>query len=313
MPTTFDDLPFAERMVHINEGWQHAAVGQYNIFPNIGVERDAAMFERQMNEARQRMQSHQAQTTAQMHQDRISMGLTAEFCREHPNHPDCVRLQAIADAAADRERLLQLAMNQQGNEFIVGGMGAMGGWAGRTFNMTIPSSELRSGVINNNRRIVDIRTVLPENEVLEFLRIARLYEFVIRRDHAGDGRIGASRVDGGPAQHEGTDFVRRVGDPIPALFSGQVIAPMQVMQSGLRGITIKNDNGTVAHYMYVQPVGGLAPGSRVRAGDIIGNQQNLHMNQNYRNANVPPHLHFELWSGDRRSAGNIISTEGLFD
>jgi murein DD-endopeptidase MepM/ murein hydrolase activator NlpD len=60
--------------------------------------------------------------------------------------------------------------------------------------------------------------------------------------------------------------------------------------------------------MYVAP--DLRVGDRVTAGDIIGRQQDLALHPAYRN--VPTHLHFELWSGERRSSGNIISIEGLF-
>jgi hypothetical protein len=113
MPMTFDDLPFTERMALIHEGWQHPAVGQYNMFPNIGVETDAAMFERQANEARLRTQALQAQSEAQMHQDRMSMGLTDEFCAEHPRHPDCVRRQTLIDEDTDRKRQAIIDANQR--------------------------------------------------------------------------------------------------------------------------------------------------------------------------------------------------------
>jgi murein DD-endopeptidase MepM/ murein hydrolase activator NlpD len=109
--------------------------------------------------------------------------------------------------------------------------------------------------------------------------------------------------------HEGTDLYRAPGDPIPAFFDG-IVADIDPARYGgvFTGITIRNDNGTTSYFLYARS--SVAVGQRVRPGDIIAYSQDLTAYADY--ANVPNHVHVELWTGADRSLGNVVNFEGLF-
>lgn len=169
-------------------------------------------------------------------------------------------------------------------------------------------TESRTGFINNHP-MVDAQTILSPAEIGTFQRVIGSYGLRIRGCEAeGCGNLGARRVNNGPAEHEGSDLYRAPGDPVPSMFDGTIIG-IDNKYSGLKGMTIRNDNGTTTYYGYVSS-NGLKVGDKVRAGQVVAIQQDLKMHPDY--ANVPNHVHFELWSGNGRSQGAVVNTEGLF-
>jgi len=105
MPMTFDDLSFVERMEITREGFQHAAVGQYQQFAGhnrtgmgFDLESDEQMAQRQTLEATAQAMAEQARLDAQRLREKVAEGLTPEFCRRWPRDEDCMELQARRDA-----------------------------------------------------------------------------------------------------------------------------------------------------------------------------------------------------------------------
>jgi len=179
--------------------------------------------------------------------------------------------------------------------------------AGGTF-ANISPCDRRVITAVNGYRVVDLRTVVSQSEIEVFQRVARAYGLQIRGcEREGCGCIGASR-EVAPFDHEGTDLYRNPGEQIPSVFNG-VVTGVAPKYGGLWGMTVRNDNGTTAHYGYVTS-NGLRVGDRVVAGQTIGFSQDLRMYKPY--ANVPNHVHFELWRGTSRRSGDAITAEGLF-
>ncbi len=98
--------------------------------------------------------------------------------------------------------------------------------------------------------------------------------------------------------HQGTDIFADIGTPAYATVNG-VIEKTRPVESGLGGITIWLDGNDGNHYYYAHLKGikpGIAPGVRVRSGDVIG-----WVGKTGNARTTPPHLHFEIHPGDRGS------------
>ncbi|MCL2758166.1 MAG: M23 family metallopeptidase [Alphaproteobacteria bacterium] len=123
----------------------------------------------------------------------------------------------------------------------------------------------------------------------------------------GAGAPGASR-DGGRRRHEGRDLNVSAGTPIASFFDGTVHRVYGAGgQGGLTFVEIRNNDGTLAVYGYVQP--NLRAGQPVSAGQVFGTVQDLRRNPRYRD--TPNHVHFELWTGGARRQGNFIDIASL--
>jgi murein DD-endopeptidase MepM/ murein hydrolase activator NlpD len=100
--------------------------------------------------------------------------------------------------------------------------------------------------------------------------------------------FGAPRHQG---RHEGNDILAPMRAPVVAVANG-VIAEMTRRERGLGGIWIwlRADDATGYYYAHLSRITpGLARGSRVRAGQVIGN---VGMTGDARG--TVPHLHFEI-------------------
>jgi hypothetical protein len=173
---------------------------------------------------------------------------------------------------------------------------------------TVINTNLVTAGYINGYPMVDAREILSEDDQQDFRRVIAVYGLAIRGCEAeGCGSIGSSR-ESGPPMHEGTDLYRNLGDPIPAFFNGIVTEVDPTRYGGVfTGITIRNDNGTTNYFLYAQS--NVRVGQRVRPGDIIAYSQDLKTYADY--ANVPNHVHVELWTEGRRS-GSVVNFEGLF-
>ena len=116
----------------------------------------------------------------------------------------------------------------------------------------------------------------------------RLLAFPVRGPHAFSNDFGAPRHQG---RHEGNDILAPRGTPVVAVANG-AIERMTRREQGLGGIWIwlRADDGTGYYYAHLSHIApGLAPGSRVGAGQVIGN---VGMTGDARG--TVPHLHFEM-------------------
>ncbi|HTI32261.1 MAG TPA: peptidoglycan-binding protein [Miltoncostaea sp.] len=119
-------------------------------------------------------------------------------------------------------------------------------------------------------------------------RPSRLVVFPVRGVHSFSDDFGAPRHQG---KHEGNDILAPMGTPVVAVANG-VIAVMTRKEKGLGGIWIwlRADDATGYYYAHLSHIApGLAEGSRVRAGQVIGN---VGMTGDARG--TVPHLHFEI-------------------
>lgn len=126
--------------------------------------------------------------------------------------------------------------------------------------------------------------------------------------------------------HEGMDFYKAIGTPVLAVAGGVVIradttyiTPTErlfgemretVMASGYtpeevldfyrgRQIWLQLDNGWVARYAHLSAIApDIAEGTRVTAGQIIGQVGNSGSPITQQNPEGDVHLHFELWLGE---------------
>ncbi len=117
---------------------------------------------------------------------------------------------------------------------------------------------------------------------------SRLLAFPVQGPHSFSDDFGAPRHQG---KHEGNDILAPMRTPVVAVANG-VIAVMTRKERGLGGIWIwlRADDATGYYYAHLSRITpGLAPGSRVRAGQVIGN---VGMTGDARG--TVPHLHFEL-------------------
>jgi murein DD-endopeptidase MepM/ murein hydrolase activator NlpD len=116
----------------------------------------------------------------------------------------------------------------------------------------------------------------------------RLLAFPVGGPHAFSDDFGAPRHQG---RHEGNDILAPRGTPVVAVADG-AIERMTRRERGLGGIWIwlRADDGTGYYYAHLSRIArGLAPGSRVRSGQVIGA---VGMTGDARG--TVPHLHFEM-------------------
>ena len=116
----------------------------------------------------------------------------------------------------------------------------------------------------------------------------RLLAFPVAGPHSFSDDFGAPRHQG---RHEGNDIVAPKGVPVVAVANGS-IERMTRVERGLGGIWIwlRADDGTGYYYAHLSHIApGLAPGSRVNAGQVIGN---VGMTGDARGTVF--HLHFEM-------------------
>ena len=117
---------------------------------------------------------------------------------------------------------------------------------------------------------------------------SRLLAFPVRGPHSVSDDFGAPRHQG---KHEGNDILAPMRTPVVAVANG-VIAQMTRKERGLGGIWIwlRADDATGYYYAHLSRITpGLEQGSRVRAGQVIGN---VGMTGDARG--TVPHLHFEI-------------------
>jgi len=98
----------------------------------------------------------------------------------------------------------------------------------------------------------------------------------------------------GGRKHKGTDIMAAKGTPVVACVSG-VISKTSPHSRGLGGITLwlEGDDGNTYYYAHLNNIaGGIAPGARVSAGQLVGTVGST------GNASASaPHLHFEIHPG----------------
>lgn len=110
---------------------------------------------------------------------------------------------------------------------------------------------------------------------------------IIRSDNRGNGIFGAER--NGNRQHEGIDFLAKVGIPVLASRSGKVIAATQSRGMG-KYVIIKHTGNLITIYGHLSQIY-VRKGNYVRQGEVIGSAGKTG-NANYRD--IQPHLHFEI-------------------
>ncbi|MBU3063122.1 peptidoglycan DD-metalloendopeptidase family protein [Nocardia sp. NEAU-G5] len=111
--------------------------------------------------------------------------------------------------------------------------------------------------------------------------------------------------------HEGVDFAVPQGSPIHALADGTVTAAQDSGVQGFGGWVVIShaiDGKPMSSvYGHINP-GGLHVhvGQQVRAGDFIADSGNA-------GESSGPHLHFELWNGDRLRGGTVTDPTPLLN
>jgi peptidoglycan hydrolase-like protein with peptidoglycan-binding domain len=126
---------------------------------------------------------------------------------------------------------------------------------------------------------------------LRATRARHLVVFPVRAPHAYSDDFGAPRHQG---RHEGNDILAPPGAPVVAVASGRIERLTRVPQ-GLGGIHLWLDDaaGTAYYYAHLRRIApGLVPGSRVRAGQVIGQ-----VGRTGDARGGPYHLHFEMHPG----------------
>ena len=127
-----------------------------------------------------------------------------------------------------------------------------------------------------------------------------------RLPFARGGRFPVSQGCGGDFSHHGSsryawDFAMPVGTPIHAARAGKVIdtedihgpgKPDESYRDAVNFVRVLHDDGTVGAYYHLRKNGiAVAPGDRVRGGDLLG----WSGNSGYSSG---PHLHFEVYHID---------------
>lgn len=119
-------------------------------------------------------------------------------------------------------------------------------------------------------------------------------------DDWGCGFYGASRGEDGP--HLAVDYVSVPGSEVRAVTGGFVAKLGYPYGSGIgslsdsepyRYVRIVDPPYQVDHF-YVQPAGGITPGSRVNAGAVIGTAQRI----SRRYPGITEHVHLRIWYPD---------------
>lgn len=139
------------------------------------------------------------------------------------------------------------------------------------------------------REAADAAGPMPTASSSRFLRV-----FPVAGDHSFSDDWGAPRAQGG---HEGTDVMADRGVPVVAVVDA-LVDRLTRTETGLGGIYVwlRRADGTEYYYAHLESIApGLAAGSPVRAGDVIG------ANGNSGDARFgPTHVHFEIHPGGGR-------------
>ncbi|MFE4461626.1 peptidoglycan DD-metalloendopeptidase family protein [Nocardia tengchongensis] len=111
--------------------------------------------------------------------------------------------------------------------------------------------------------------------------------------------------------HRGVDWGVPVGTPVHALADGTVTAAQDTGVSGFGGWVVIShviDGKAMSTvYGHMNPGGVLVTvGQQVKAGDVVANSGNS-------GQSTGPHLHFELWNGDRLARGTDTDPTPILD
>ncbi|HEX2986557.1 MAG TPA: M23 family metallopeptidase, partial [Chloroflexota bacterium] len=118
--------------------------------------------------------------------------------------------------------------------------------------------------------------------------------FPVQGPNSFSHSFGAPRYAGGYHTHKGVDIMAPRGTPVVAVTAG-VIRSTSPVERGLGGITIhlRGSDGNVYYYAHLSSVkNGIAPGVRVKAGQLIG-----YVGNTGDARSTAPHLHFEIRPG----------------
>ncbi len=115
----------------------------------------------------------------------------------------------------------------------------------------------------------------------------------ILREYATD-RLLYSETMGDWRTHEGVDFAAEVGTPVWAVADGEIT---EVAYDRLKGVTVsvRHSDGYTAVYSNLTELDAVVQGAKVDQGEVIGTVGETAMLE----LADPPHLHFELWNGDK--------------
>lgn len=98
--------------------------------------------------------------------------------------------------------------------------------------------------------------------------------------------------------HEGADIIAEEGTPIVSMSPGLVEAIGWTFYSGTR-VGVRGDDGRYYFYAHLSAVRpGLAVGSRVEAGDLLGRVGNTGYGDPGHEDEFPPHLHLGIEGPD---------------
>jgi hypothetical protein len=114
------------------------------------------------------------------------------------------------------------------------------------------------------------------------------HAFPIRGLHSYGGELSRYGYARGRL-HRGQDMAADAGTPLVAVTDGRV--SYRQYQGGGAGyyVVIQGDDGRDSVYMHLQRAAFVAPGQRVRKGQLIGRVGST-------GSSTGPHLHFELWT-----------------
>ncbi len=94
--------------------------------------------------------------------------------------------------------------------------------------------------------------------------------------------------------HNGVDIEAAAGTEVKAIYSGEIVrAGVDPLLGNF--VEQKLDTGYTVIYANLGPITGLKAGDRISQGDVIGTVGNSAIIEN----GEPPHLHFEVKSGDK--------------
>ena len=122
------------------------------------------------------------------------------------------------------------------------------------------------------------------------------HAFSIRGLHSYGGELSRYGYARGRL-HRGQDMAADAGTPLVAVVAGRV--SYRQYQSGGAGyyVVIQGDDGRDSVYMHMQSPAFVAPGQRVRKGQLIGRVGST-------GSSTGPHLHFELWTSHWYAGGS---------
>lgn len=118
------------------------------------------------------------------------------------------------------------------------------------------------------------------------------------RDAFGDGAFKARR-DGGSRLHMGKDICAWPGQELVAWTFGLVYmreARPYADDPRFSGVLLQLGDKREVKILYVAPREGLAPGTLLQPGEVIGRAQDLRT----KYLGITPHVHIELLQGDER-------------